>query len=458
VVLPRAYVASVDDWLSAAARARPEHPAAVAPDGEATYATLDLHADRVARQLAALGVGEGGRVATTLPPSIEFCALLHAAPRVGAALVPLNTRLPVEAQRGQAEAVGAAVVVDRPLDGMETGFEPRHDLDPDAVHTVLFTSGTEGAPKPVELTVGNLDASAAGSAAVFGVASTDRWLCALPLFHVAGLCILTRCARNATTAVLHDGFDAAAVAAAIAEGGITLASLVPTQLRRLRADGLMRAPDLRALLLGGGPIPPDLVDWARDVGFPIRCTYGMTETASQIAVTEPWRAAATPLPNAEIEIGEDGEILARGPMVSPAATAADGWLHTGDRGRIDRHGCLHVEGRIKELIVTGGEKVAPAAVEAVLLAHPAIADAGVAGTPDPEWGEAVSAYVVERRPVSDPDLLAFCRERLAGYQVPKRVVRVDSLARNAGGKLLRAQLTTSDRPGAAGGPGARAPR
>jgi O-succinylbenzoic acid--CoA ligase len=430
----------VNDWLAAAATARPEHPAVVAPDGEVTYAELDVRADLVARRLAALGVGDGGRVATTLRPSTEFCALLHAAPRIGAALVPLNTRLPADDQRAQAAIVAADVIVDRPLDGMEASVEPRHDLDPDAVHTVVFTSGTEGAPKPVELTVGNLDASAAGSAAVFGVAPEDRWLCALPLFHVAGLSILTRCARNATTAVLHDGFDAAAVTAAISDGGVTLASLVPTQLRRLRADGLMRAPRLRALLLGGGPIPPDLVEWARDASLPVRCTYGMTETASQIAVTEEWDPAAVSLPNAEIDIGDEGEILARGPMVSPGAISDDGWLHTGDRGRIDRRGRLHVEGRIKELIVTGGEKVAPAAVEAVLLGHPSIADAGVAGTPDPEWGEAVSAFVVERRPVSDYDLLAFCRERLAGYQVPKQIVRVESLPRNAGGKLLRAQL------------------
>jgi O-succinylbenzoic acid--CoA ligase len=431
---------SVEDWLTTAARTRPEHLAVAAPDGSVTYAELDSHADRTARRLAALGVGQGGKVATTLPPSIEFCALLHAAPRIGAALAPLNTRLPTDARRAQAEAVGADVVVDAPLDGMEAAVEPSSELDPGAVHTVLFTSGTEGEPKRVELTVGNQDASAAGSAAAFGIGASDRWLCALPLFHVAGLGILVRCARNATTAVLHGGFDAAAVTAALADDEISLVSLVPTQLRRLRNAGLMHASCLRALLLGGGPIPPDLVEWARDVGLPVRCTYGMTETASQVAVTGPWESAATPLPNAKLAIGADNEILVRGPMVAPAAIADDGWLHTGDRGSIDHHGHLHVEGRIKELIVTGGEKVAPAAVEAVLVAHPAIDDAGVAGTPDQEWGEAVTAYVVERRPVSDYDLLSFCRERLAGYQVPKRIVRVESLPRNATGKLLRGRL------------------
>ena len=433
----------MNDWLTAAATSRPDHPAVEAPGGSLTYAELDEHVQATARRLAALGVGEGGRVATTLPPSIDFCVLLHAAPRIGAALVPLNTRLPEAEQRRHAETVGADAVVDRPLDGMEAAIEPSRDLDSEAVHTVLFTSGTGGEPKPVALTIANHDASAAASASAFGIDPGDRWLCPLPLFHVAGIGILVRCARNATTAVLHERFDAARVATALASGDGSLISLVPTQLRRLRDEGLTAAPRLRALLLGGGPIPPDLVDWARAMDLPVRCTYGMTETASQIAVTGPWESAATPLPGVELRIDDgDGEILVRGPMVSPGALAPDGWLHSGDRGRLDRHGRLHVEGRIKELIVSGGEKVAPAAVEAVLSAHPAVADAAVAGLPDREWGEAVTAFVVERSPVSDYDLLAFCRERLAGYQVPKRVVRVAELPRNATGKLLRARLTT----------------
>ncbi|HYJ00069.1 MAG TPA: AMP-binding protein [Thermoleophilaceae bacterium] len=448
----------MDDWLTAAAISRPDHPAVEAPDGSLTYAELDERAQAAARRLVALGVEEDGRVATLLPPSLDFCVLLHATPRIGAALVPLNTRLPEGEQRRQAEAVGADVIVDRPLDGMEAGIAPRRDLDPDAVHTVLFTSGTGGEPKPVELTVANQDASAAASTSAFGTDPGDRWLCALPLFHVAGIGILIRCARNATTVVVHDRFEPARVATALTDGDASLISLVPTQLRRLRDEGLVAAPRLRALLLGGGPIPPDLIDWARAMDLPVRCTYGMTETASQVAVTRPWESAATPLPGVELRIGDDGEILVRGPMVSPGAVASDGWLHSGDRGRLDRHGRLHVEGRIKELIVTGGEKVAPAAVEAVLAAHPAIADAGVAGLPDPDWGEAVTAFVVERSPVSDYDLLAFCRERLAGYQVPKRIVRVAELPRNATGKLVRARLADLGRPGAARGPEGERPR
>ena len=431
---------AVHDWVTEAARERPDHIAIDAPDGALTYAELDEAAGRCARRLAALGAGEGDRVATTLAPSQAFCELVHALPRLGAALVPLNTRLPPTEQQLQARAARTLFTVDRPLDGMEAEIEPRRALDPAAVHSVLFTSGTSGAPKPVALTIANHEVSAAASAAAIGSERSDRWLCPLPLFHVGGLSILVRCARAATTAVLHDRFSTRRVVAALRAGEVSLASLVPTMLRRLREAGLEHAPALRSLILGGGPSPPDLLDWARESAIAVRCTYGMTETCSHVVVTEPWELAGPPVRGAELRTGADDEILVRGGMVAPGAVGPDGWLHTGDRGRLDRHGRLHLEGRLGELIVSGGEKVAPSIVEAVLVAHPAIADAAVAGIPDPEWGEAVTAFVVERAPVSDYELLGFCREHLAGYQVPKRIERVEALPRNAAGKVLRARL------------------
>jgi o-succinylbenzoate---CoA ligase len=142
----------------------------------------------------------------------------------------------------------------------------------------------------------------------------------------------------------------------------------------------------------------------------------------------------------ELEIAADGEILVRGPMVARGAIAHDGWLHTGDLGRLNEDGRLEVLGRLKELIVTGGENVAPLEVEQVLLEHPAVADAGVAGLPDPEWGEAVTAFVVLRERTDEEQLRAWCRERLAPFKVPKAVHAVDRLPRNAGGKLLRDRL------------------
>jgi O-succinylbenzoic acid--CoA ligase len=389
----------------------------------------------------ALGVERGGRVASTLPPGLEFAVLLHAAPRVGAALVPLNTRLPAAEQRRQARATGADVLVEEPpVNGFEVELQEHPEVDPDAVLAVLFTSGTTGEPTPVELTIANQEASGAGSAAVLGSEPADRWLCAVPVFHVAGLAIFVRAARAGATVVVHDRFDTGRARTALESGGVTLVSLVATQLQRLRDAGLRATPGLRAMLLGGGPIPAELLEWAVAHGIPARCTYGMTETGSQVVVTDPGERAGPPVPGARIEIAADGEVLVAGPMVAAGALGADGWLHTGDLGSLDALGRLNVEGRLKDVIVTGGENVSPPAVEAVLAAHPSIADAAVRGAPDSEWGERVEALVVERAPVGDYELLAFCRERLAGYQVPKTIERVDRLPRNASGKLLRDRL------------------
>jgi O-succinylbenzoic acid--CoA ligase len=302
-------------------------------------------------------------------------------------------------------------------------------VDPAAIHTVIYTSGTTGRPRAVSLSHGNHLASARASAAVLGVSPDDRWLSPLPLFHVGGLAVLLRSALNGTTAVLGDSFD----------DGVTLASLVPTQLARLRDAGFEAPPKLRAVLLGGGPAPRPLLEWAWGAGVPVRLTYGMTEASSQIATCEVGSRAAVPLPGVDLRIADDSEILVRGAMVSEDALSADGWLHTGDRGSLDVEGRLTVEGRIKNLIVTGGENVAAEEVERVLLDHPAVEDAAVIGLPDPEWGEAVTAFVVLR--AAAPDLLDRCRANLAPFKVPKRIEQVPALPRNAAGKLLRSELT-----------------
>ncbi|MGE5635644.1 MAG: AMP-binding protein, partial [Nocardioidaceae bacterium] len=430
----------VVDPLHEAARRRPSHPALVAGGRTVGCAELDAAADRAARRLAALGVGRGDRVATTLPPGHAFAELLHALPRLGAALVPLDARLPAPELRRRLDATGARLTVQEPLRGPEADAEPGARLDPDAVHTVVFTSGTGGAPKPVELTLRNHLASALGSAWALGVDPDDRWLCPLPVFHVGGLAVLLRSALYGTTAIVDARFDAPRVRASLESGEATLVSLVATMLARLREAGLMRAPALRAALLGGGPVPAGLLEWAAALGLPVRPTYGMTETASQVATAPPGELAAVPLPGVELRIAADGEILVRGPVVARDALGVDGWLHTGDAGSLDARGRLRVEGRLKELIVTGGEKVAPAEVEAALLAHPAVADAGVVGLADADWGEAVTAFVVLAHGASDAALLAHCRARLARHEVPKRIERVAALPRTATGKLLRDRL------------------
>jgi O-succinylbenzoic acid--CoA ligase len=390
-----------------------------------------------ARQLAGLGVGQGSRVAVALPASLEFAALLHAMPLLGAVLVPVNTR-------DSRFTPDADVLVDAPLTAPEADVPPRGEPSDDDTWVVLHTSGTTAAPKPVVLTYGNFRASAAAAASNLPLTPDDRWLCVLPLFHVGGLSILTRSAFAGSSAILHERFDADAVRESLESGEATVVSLVATMLRRLREAGLSKAPGLRAALVGGGPVPRDLLDWGAEIGLPLLQTYGMTETCSQIATATAGSRAARPLPGVELTIGSDGEILVRGPMVSAGALSVDGWLHTGDRGRLDDEGFLHVDGRIKDTIVTGGENVAAAEVEEALVAHPAVVDAAVVGRPDPEWGEAVTAFVVvEDGGATDAEIVAHARERLAGYKVPRAIVRVDELPRNASGKLLKGRLPQS---------------
>jgi O-succinylbenzoic acid--CoA ligase len=392
-----------------------------------TYAELEERSRRAASALAASGVGPGQRVKTTMPAGLAFAELLYALPKLGAVLEPL-------APTGRPHEPGAVLGEAAKAGAVDTDLRDR--LDPGETHSVIRTSGTTGTPKEVELTYANHLASARAVADRLGAEPGDRWLCVLPTHHVGGLAILLRSVIHRATAVVHPRFDAGRAKAELEGGEVTLVSLVPTMLHRLRDAGLRRAPALRAVLLGGAPVPAELVAWAEAAGLPVVPVYGMTETASLVAAGSPARA----LPGVELRIGEEEEILVRGPAVAPGAIAADGWLHTGDRGSLDSGGHLRVEGRIKELIVTGGEKVSPVEVEQALTMHPAVADAGVVGLPDPEWGEVVTAFVVLDAAATAEELAAHLRERLPPHKVPKRIEQVAGLPRNAAGKLLRDEI------------------
>jgi O-succinylbenzoic acid--CoA ligase len=302
----------------------------------------------------------------------------------------------------------------------------------------MYTSGSTAAPKQVRLTYGNWLSNALGSAVALGLDLEERWLCPMPLAHVGGLSILLRSVIYGTTVVLPGGFDVEAVKRELGdrERGITLVSLVPTMLSRLLDAGLEEPPTLRWALLGGGPIPPALVRRAEAAGVPIAPTYGMTEACSQI-VTHGW-----PLAGVELRVAADGELLVRGPTVAAGALGPDGWLHTGDLGTLDERGRLTVIGRRSDTIVTGGENVAPAEVEAVLLEHVAVAEAAVHARPDADWGERLVATVVLRdgEQTSPEELRAHCAARLAAFKVPKAVELADALPRGPTGKLLRRQL------------------
>jgi O-succinylbenzoic acid--CoA ligase len=303
----------------------------------------------------------------------------------------------------------------------------------------------------------------------------------MPLFHVGGLSILMRSVLYGGPVRLQPRFDPAAVSDALDRDDVAGISLVPTMLSRLLEHrGKRLAPaSLRVVLLGGAAAAPTLIERALAAGYPVCPTYGLTEATSQVATSAPPTirksgrpAAATPtskadeysavpspmraLAGVELRIAsaarEAGEILVRGPVVikgylnDPAATTRalrDGWLHTGDIGYVDAQGGLHVLDRRDDLVVTGGENVYPAEVEGVLLEHSAVADAGVTGVPDEDFGARVVAWVVWRPGMKlDAAALAYhCASRLAGYKRPREFRFVDALPRNAAGKLQRRRLT-----------------
>ena len=407
----------VSDWIHTAAARHPERIAIEGLERGLTYTELRDAA------VAGAAVTRARRVPLELPAGEDFVIALHACLLAGAAAVPIDLRLSADEQTRRRQA--ADVGVDEP-----PGADP-------AV-AVMHTSGTTAAPKPVVLTRSNFLASALGSAVALGLDPGERWLCPMPLTHVGGLSIPIRSAIYATTVVLHGRFDTDAVLTDLMDPArrITLVSLVPTMLARLLDAGLERPPTLRWALLGGGPIAPALLERAQGAGVPVAPTYGMTEACSQIG-TFGW-----PLAGVDVRIAVDGEILVRGPIVSAGALSGDGWLHTGDLGRFDDRARLEIVGRKADTIVSGGENVAPAEVEAVLLEHPAVADAAVHPRPDPEWGEAVVATVVIRdgASVAPEELRAYCAARLAGFKVPKAIGFADRLPRNPSGKLLRRQL------------------
>jgi o-succinylbenzoate---CoA ligase len=365
----------------------------------------------------------------------------------------------------------------------------------DSPQAIVYTSGTSGRPKGAVLTYANHFWSAMASAFRLGTLPADRWLSSLPLYHVGGLAVIVRCALYGTTAVIHSRFDVEAIDHSLEHEEITLISLVPTMLHRLLARRHHWPASLRLILLGGAAAEPELVQKAnelprrppesgiqsqRPTGPLVAPTYGLTEAASQVATMPPAEATrkpgsvGKPLLFTQVRIVDDqgnelptaarGEIVVTGPTVmagyfeevnSPRSRAGyqratfnsqlstfslqSATLHTGDIGYLDADGDLWLVQRRTDLIVSGGENVYPAEVEAVLKAHPAVANACVVGIPDPEWGQQVAAAVVLRpgETVAESELSDFCREKLAGYKRPRTIRFMENLPETASGKIHR---------------------
>ena len=417
----------VDAWLPRAAARDPDRPAVNAM----TYAELLGEVDATARRLAGRGVRARDRVAIALPPGEAFCIALHAVHRLGAVAVPVDLRF--GARERAAVVQGTTEVIDGAVIGTpasEARLRDRHDLDAPAI--VVHTSGTSGTPKAVALTYGNWLWSALGSAVALGLDPHERWLCALPLVHVAGLSIVMRSAIYATTALVHERFDPDRVLDALmGKDDPTMVSLVPTTLQRLLDAGLREPHALRWALLGGAPVSNALQGRAAAAGVPVATTYGMTEACSQVATL------GASLFCTKVRMAPDGEILVSGPTVAPSAGPV---LATGDLGEWGPDRALRVVGRKADTIISGGENVTPGEVEAVLEAHPDVVEAAVHGRAHPEWGEAVVATVVADPDLEAEELRAWCAARLATFKVPKEIAFTVALPRTASGKVARKDL------------------
>ena len=430
-----------------------------------TWAELAAAVGSECERLAAIGIPAADppslRVAFDAHPSAESVIRLLALVEAGICAVPLDPRLPASARVERVRLLAplfdldAEAAIEPPVGspGLRWSSRPGVRAGEATPLAVLFTSGTTGAPRAVELSRSAFRAAAAAAAARLGWEPDDRWLCCLPLAHVGGLSIIIRCLLGRRAVVLAGGFDAARVAGGLERDAVTLASFVPTMLQRLfDADPYWRPPaSLRAALLGGAPAGAGLWDEIERRGFPARATYGMTETCAQVATA---RAEAPrrliPLDGVQLRITRE-RIEVAGPTlctrIGVEAAAADdgswtrdGFLRTGDLGRRS-DGALEVTGRADGTIITGGQNVVPAAVEAVLATHPAIRRAAVFGVPDQEWGELVGAVLEESGAVPRPDaaeLRAWLASRLVSYERPRRVAWVRDLPENSSGKLDRA--------------------
>lgn len=492
----------LSQWITQHARCTPGKPALHFEGRDIGYAALATRIDEIACALTARGIRQGQVVAWLGMNSPAMLATLLACARLGAIFMPLNWRLaPPEhqallhddppallfvdapfvlasaaAQIAQATTACVALGAAAPI-GWDDGADfarplgaPLPAAQGNAAAPILlcYTSGSTGRAKGVLLTQQALMCNAANSVDMHGLTQDDRVLTTLPLFHVGGLNIQTLPALQAgCTVTLHAKFDADATFDAIERQRITLTVLVPAQLDAMLAHPRWAGADfssLRMISTGSTQVPMRIIQAVHARGLPLIQVWGATETAPIAAclhADEALRKAGSTgraarhgelrivdVDGRDLPPGKPGEVLARGGNLmsgywrDPQASAralADGWFHSGDLGHLDDEGFLYIDGRIKDMIISGGENVSPAEVEAVLLEHPQVAEAAVVGRADERWGEVIVA-VVALQPGSTltrEQLLGMCEGRIARFKHPKDVLFVDAMPRTALGKVRK---------------------
>ncbi|MEU5339757.1 o-succinylbenzoate--CoA ligase [Streptomyces sp. NPDC020766] len=485
-------------WPARRARKTPHRTALIHGDTTVTYAGLYERTTRLAHALRASGVRRGDRIAYLGPNHPSYLETLFAAGTLGAVFVPLNTRLAGPEIAYQLTDSGAKALVYGPsfaglvagLPGnsdvrtyVEVGAEydqllaeaPDEAIDEpvtaDDTCIIMYTSGTTGRPKGAMLTHGNLTWNAVNVLVDQDLIADERALVSAPLFHTAGLNMLTLpVLLKGGTCVLVEAFDPAATFDLIERHRITFMFGVPTMFEHVARHPRWADADLsslRMLSCGGSPVPTPLIAAYQERGLTFLQGYGMTEASPGVLFLDAEhavsKAGSAGVPHffsdvrivrpdlAPAETGETGEVVVRGPHVMPgywglpdetAAVFHDGWFRSGDAARIDEDGYVTIVDRIKDMIISGGENIYPAEIEDQLLAHPDIVECAVIGVPDEKWGEVPRAVVVPREDVElDPDeVLASLSGRLAKYKIPKSVVFADELPRTASGKLLKSRV------------------
>ncbi|WP_193065454.1 o-succinylbenzoate--CoA ligase [Oceanobacillus oncorhynchi] len=470
----------IPHWLDKQADLSPDETAVEWKDGTTvTFSQLAENSREKARKLAAADVTKGDHVAVLSGNSIEMIETIHACSYLGAVAVLLNMRLTAFERKQQMEDAEVTLLVAEAEEEALTEikqltFEKLNQLKASShmqlleeielsdVFTMMYTSGTSGFPKAVQHTYENHWWSATSSSLNFGKHNDDKWLIPLPLFHVSGLSTMLKGIIYGMPIYLLEKFDVEDVHDAIMNKEVTIASVVTVMLQRLVSYlGESSYPEsFRCMLLGGGPAPESLLQQTKAKQIPVFQSYGMTETASQIVTLSPRDAlrkvgsAGKPLFPAQLKIrgqqaNEVGEILVKGPMVTPGyynrpeaneKSFLNGWLATGDVGYLDEEGFLYVVDRRSDLIISGGENIYPSEIENILLQIEGIREAGVTGLTDKEWGEIPVAFVVTDKMITKEEILSFLKDKLARYKHPKEIHFMDQLPRNAANKLVRQAL------------------
>jgi len=435
---------ALPDLVQRFAATRPGAIAAITLQGDRLDAeSLDAAVARGLDLLRGMGAARGTVVGLRGEPGLAWLAALFACWRLGAVAAPLNQRQPRPERERAALTLGCDMQWTPRAADLLTSADVRASANaPWALDQPVLrvcTSGSTGDPRCVELTLRQLWFNALGSGRRLGHRRDDRWLVCLPVNHVGALAAIFRCLHNRIAVELHARFDSAVVGRRLDSGEVSLVSLVPAMLESiLDARGERSYPSrLRAVLVGGAACREDLLQRCRRAALPLALSWGMTETASQVATRRPGDLGVLdegipPLPWARVSVADDGRLVVTGPM-------AQGTFVTDDLGEITAEGRIRVLGRRDDVIIRGGENINPHEIETVLEAHADVSEAVVLGKDDARLGQVPVAFVAGDSP--DPAALQrWCRARLAGFKVPQDIHVLNELPRTALGKIDRAGL------------------